>query len=104
MRSMTSSGGSPPRVRDLQTIPAESLAMNLGELRQGVLTKELPVGRHRDTITMQLINSDGPMDQELTFVDNDNKLDGDYYYVRVKQLNGAWAWSSPIWVGGEPRH
>ncbi len=98
------SGGSPPRVRDLQTIPAESLAMNLGELRQGVLTKELPVGRHRDTITMQLINSDGPMDQELTFVDNDNKLDGDYYYVRVKQLNGAWAWSSPIWVGGEPRH
>ena len=40
---------------------------------------------------MQLINSDGPMDQELTFVDNDNKLDGDYYYVRIKQLNGAWA-------------
>ena len=24
----------------------------------------------------------------------------DYYYVRVAQKNGQWAWSSPIWVGG----
>jgi hypothetical protein len=22
----------------------------------------------------------------------------DWYYVRVRQLNGQWAWSSPIWV------
>jgi hypothetical protein len=24
--------------------------------------------------------------------------DRDYYYVRVRQKNGQWAWSSPIWV------
>jgi hypothetical protein len=24
----------------------------------------------------------------------------DWYYVRVCQKNGQWAWSSPIWVGG----
>jgi hypothetical protein len=24
---------------------------------------------------------------------------GDLYYVRVRQLNDQWAWSSPIWVG-----
>jgi len=24
---------------------------------------------------------------------------GDVYYVRVRQLNDQWAWSSPIWVG-----
>jgi hypothetical protein len=22
----------------------------------------------------------------------------DWYHVRVRQLNGQWAWSSPIWV------
>jgi hypothetical protein len=24
---------------------------------------------------------------------------GDVYYVRVRQVNDQWAWSSPIWVG-----
>ncbi len=96
-------GAAPPLVRDFQTIPASSLTVALGDLRQGVLTKDLPVGRHIDTITMQLINPDGPMDEQLSFVDNGEKVDGDYYYIRVKQLNGAWAWSSPIWVGGDPR-
>lgn len=26
----------------------------------------------------------------------------DWYYVRVRQANHQWAWSSPIWVGGSP--
>ena len=25
-----------------------------------------------------------------------------YYYVRVRQVNDAMAWSSPVWVGGFP--
>jgi hypothetical protein len=25
----------------------------------------------------------------------------DWYYIRVRQLNNQWAWSSPIWVGNE---
>ena len=28
--------------------------------------------------------------------------DEDYYYVRVRQVNGQMAWSSPIWVGCAP--
>ena len=28
---------------------------------------------------------------------------GDYYYVRVTQLDGARAWTSPFWVGGKGR-
>lgn len=27
----------------------------------------------------------------------------DYYYVRVRQLNDQWAWSSPLWMGSEER-
>ena len=26
----------------------------------------------------------------------------DFYYVRVRQKNDQWAWSSPIWVGVPP--
>lgn len=31
-------------------------------------------------------------------VDNVQERDTDYYYVRVRQVDGQWAWSSPIWV------
>jgi len=68
-----------------------------------MLIREMPVGRHTDTITLQVIDPNGPMDQSFFYVDNAEMGHGDYYYVRVKQLNGSWAWSSPIWVGGEPR-
>ncbi len=34
----------------------------------------------------------------LEFVDNERGRETDYYYVRVGQENGQWAWSSPIWV------
>ena len=30
--------------------------------------------------------------------DNCPEKSTDYYYVRVRQRNGQWAWSSPIWV------
>ena len=30
--------------------------------------------------------------------DNEQARDTDYYYVRVRQRDGQWGWSSPIWV------
>ena len=34
----------------------------------------------------------------FTFVDNDRTAGESYYYVRVQQVDGQIAWSSPIWV------
>ncbi|MCP5112054.1 MAG: DUF3604 domain-containing protein, partial [bacterium] len=96
-------GSAPPRVRPYQTIPAASIALSLSGLRNGILVHETPVGRHVDTITLQVVDPGGAMDAGFSYVDNGEVQSGDYYYVRVKQLNGSWAWSSPIWVGGEPR-
>ena len=31
-------------------------------------------------------------------VDTAPQRDTDYYYVRVRQRDGQWGWSSPIWV------
>ena len=31
-------------------------------------------------------------------VDDKALRDTDYYYVRVRQRDGQWGWSSPIWV------
>ena len=30
--------------------------------------------------------------------DKEPQRDTDYYYVRVRQRDGQWAWSSPIWA------
>jgi len=35
---------------------------------------------------------------EFSYVDNEVKEKESYYYIRVTQLNGQMAWSSPIWV------
>jgi hypothetical protein len=38
------------------------------------------------------------LDAELDWKDGDMAEDGDYYYLRVEQEDGAMAWSSPIWI------
>jgi hypothetical protein len=35
---------------------------------------------------------------DIDFSHDANAHTRDWYYVRVRQLNGQWAWSSPIWV------
>ena len=42
------------------------------------------------------------IDQEIEFTDLDGVAPGDYYYVRVTQLDGGQAWTSPWWVGDKP--
>ena len=46
-----------------------------------------------------MIDAAAPLDQEFEFTDLDGIAPGDYYYVRVNQLDGGRAWSSPWWVG-----
>ena len=37
-------------------------------------------------------------DVEFRFVDQDPQAGEQHYYVRVQQVDGQMAWSSPIWV------
>ena len=94
-------GKAPPRIRGYATIPAQTVRLPFSRLDKGLLIEQVPVGNDIDTITLQLLGNDRPLDYDLEFVDTDEPGRGDYYYVRVEQLNGARAWSSPIWVGGE---
>jgi hypothetical protein len=92
----------PPMVRPYATIAASTVTLPFNEIKEGLLARELPVDRHVDSIFLQLVDPQAPMDGEFDYVDRSNPQPGDYYYVRVTQLDGAHAWSSPIWVGGEP--
>ena len=72
-------------------------------MRRGQLELTLPIaGYPDDGITLRRIIRDGARDIEFSYTDETEPGEGDYYYVRVRQVNDAMAWSSPIWVGGYP--
>ena len=63
-----------------------------------------PIGEHVDRIALQLVDDRASLDRELDYTDLDRGAAGaagaagDYYYLRVTQLDGGRAWTSPFWV------
>ena len=46
----------------------------------------------------ELVWDGGPLDYELAFEDRAPLAPGDYYYLRVEQLDSVKGWSSPVWA------
>ena len=92
-------GFAPPLVRQPVDIPAAEVAFQLHDLENSRVEHVLPVGRHLDRLSLQVIDADAALDREFDFVDLGPVAAGDYYYFRVTQLDGGQAWSSPFWVG-----
>ena len=96
-------GKSPTPVRPTRKVAAKNFEVALSELNDGFARKDLSDTVDRDTVTLELIGPNQPMEAEIEFADTGEMQHGDYYYVRVDQLDGARAYSSPVWIGGEPR-
>jgi hypothetical protein len=88
-------GDGPPR---RERLPGDETSYRLGELIRGAATWDLSDGDYRDGIHLQLVPADAALDQEFSYADVGETTAGDYYYVRVRQVDGALAWSSPWWV------
>ncbi|MEZ5392869.1 MAG: DUF3604 domain-containing protein [Bryobacterales bacterium] len=82
-----------------QVLPPARINIPLAFLNGGVERREFQVLGHTDALSVQLVPDDAPLDQQFEYVDKDEHAPGDYYYVRVRQVDGAMAWSSPIWAG-----
>ena len=96
-------GKSPTPVRPTRVVAAKKFEVALSDLTDGFTRKDLSDTVDRDTVTLELIGPDRPLEAEIDFADTGEMRHGDYYYVRVDQLDGARAYSSPVWIGGEPR-
>ena len=96
-------GKSPVPIRPPGKLKARQFQVALGEMADGFARKALSETVDRDSVTLEAIGSHQPMEAEIEFTDTGESRPGDYYYVRVDQLDGARAYSSPVWVGGEPR-
>ena len=82
-------------------MPASTVELPLSELRDGTVQRTLPFDAYEDTVTLRRLVTGGPDDVRFEIGDT-GTIHGDHYYVRVKQVNEATAWSSPVWVGGHP--
>ena len=93
------SPNTPAKFRGPAALPAEHFTLSMGS---GKSIHEMPVDGRINTVTLRPVDPTAPAEQTFEIVDEDDPRLGDYYYVRVKQLDGAEAWSSPVWVGGTP--
>ena len=94
-------------------------ALSLGETRRGSIRREFvpKAARGRaaggspqssspeivDALSLKLFDPKDSFDQEFDYVDLSEHTPGDYYYIRVRQIDGELVWSSPWWVGGTKR-
>jgi hypothetical protein len=46
----------------------------------------------------ELVDANGPKDVSMEYIDRAPRKPGDYYRVRIEQLDTNKAWSSPIWM------
>ncbi len=88
------------RDRAAAKLPPEDLDFTLGDLLAGPIEQELPVALNIDRVRSRIVSVDGPVDVDLEYRDTTPPRLGDWYFLRVGQIDGAMAWSSPWWVGG----
>jgi hypothetical protein len=87
-------GARPPLARQPASLPGDDVRMRLSDLVDGRVSHELRVGAHTDRITIQVVDPESALDREFSYVDLAPPAPGDYYYLRVTQLDGALAWST----------
>lgn len=84
-------------------LPKRSLNVQLGEVDSaGHHDISIEEGKFTDHIALEIVDPIGARDRNFDYTERGTITHGDYYYLRVTQLDGSRAWSSPWWVGGDP--
>jgi hypothetical protein len=86
-------------VRRPAMVPGADFALSLSGLTDGRIEHELKMERFVDRVTLEAVDPDGALDMDFEYTDLEDPEPGDYYYIRVTQLDGGRAWSSPFWIG-----
>jgi hypothetical protein len=81
--------------------PAQDINVSLTAMKGGKYMADAnsPKG-YKDVLLVRALKPNPVMDTKFTFTDSDAVTSGDYYYVRLRELNGTLVWTSPFWVGG----
>jgi hypothetical protein len=86
-------------VRRPAMVPGADFGLRLSGLVDGRINHELTMEQFVDRVTLEAVDPNGALDMDFEYTDLEDPQPGDYYYVRVTQLDGGRAWSSPFWIG-----
>lgn len=89
-----------PLTRLPAEIPPTRLVVTWPELLAGEVVRAYNVAGYHDSVTFELVDTDAPASALFEFTDRRDHGSGDYYYLRIYQLDDHVAWTSPVWVGG----
>jgi hypothetical protein len=92
-----------PLSRPPSATPQVRQKVALNELSQGRVIRKLAVNGYMDRFEMEIVNPDSSRSHQFEFIDNVTVNHGDYYYLKVRQIDDVYGWTSPIWVGGFSR-
>ncbi|MDZ4761883.1 MAG: DUF3604 domain-containing protein [Alphaproteobacteria bacterium] len=70
------------------------------DMRSGPEVVVAKTGQYADTVTLRPITTPTERVRSFTWTDPEPFRAGDNYFVRVQQIDGGLAWSSPFWTGG----
>ncbi len=79
---------------------AGAVTARLGDLLERPLRRELQGGM--DAFSVALVPDDAALDLDFEFSDLEQPRPGDYYYLRVRQVGGGMAFSSPWRIVADP--
>jgi hypothetical protein len=74
--------------------------VSLLELYKGPVSRNIQDGALQGQLNMELVEPATENTLRFDFTDPGMTESADYYYLKIKQQDGNYGWSSPIWVGG----
>jgi hypothetical protein len=84
-------------IRARDTMESIQFELPASELVNGPVSKEIYTGSYCDVVQLDVLDPNGEWDAEFVFEDVEEiAADGVHYRLRVEQIDGAIAWSSPI--------
>ncbi len=86
--------------KQVHKIPVQRF--QLSTLAEGAYDRALTIGMAQTRFRARFIERPTELDRSFVFEDKVEAKAGDYYYLRVRQVDGGLAFSSPFWIG-EPR-
>ncbi|MFT5210062.1 MAG: hypothetical protein ACI9CE_001785 [Flavobacterium sp.] len=89
-----------PLTRQASHIPSVRQMIPYFDLVEGPQRRKVAVNGYDDEITLAFVSPLTKKDASFRFVDKTEMKEGDYYYIRVQQIDDQMAWSSPVFVGG----
>jgi hypothetical protein len=74
--------------------------ISLMELFKGPVKRNIQEGGLQGQLCLEIVEPLMENTLGFDFIDSGMLENADYYYLKVKQQDGNYGWSSPIWVGG----